>query len=184
MGQEEGSGIRGAAPFPVSRRREKKSNGTDRRGASCGCPAHARNQAREPRRRRRARAGARDTRGKGSRRTGSPAARRTERNGTKRDGGTKMQDGDGHGFRVANSMSQQFPLAPLAGEAGWGPASAFSAAAAPGKDPSRREARPQPLPPSGRGEKGAASREHESCIERPGTMPERAAEHEPCAWRP
>ena len=43
------------------------------------------------------------------------------------------------------------PPLPLAGEAGWGPASASAKAAAPG---SRREARPQPLPPSGRGEKG------------------------------
>ena len=44
---------------------------------------------------------------------------------------------------------------------------------------------PPPAPPAEReGRKGAASREHESCIERPGTMPERAAEHEPCAWRP
>ena len=61
-----------------------------------GSRARRRNQACEPRRRRQAGAGARDTRETGTRCAGEPAAGGREQDGTKRDGGTKVQDEDGH----------------------------------------------------------------------------------------
>ena len=73
--------------FAPARKNPKKRTGEVR-------PApRARNQAREPRRRRHACPPARGTRGKGFRPAGASAAGRAERSGTKRDGGTACGTG-------------------------------------------------------------------------------------------